>query len=62
MIYYIERTAKTESGFTKNSWRPNGMRSTILLNTFCKNRDRGKPRDFPPPTPPGIRVRTTAVR
>jgi hypothetical protein len=27
-----------------------------------KNRDRGKPHDFPPPTPPGIRVRTTAVR
>ena len=26
------------------------------------NRDRGKPHDFPPPTPPGIRVRTTAVR
>ena len=28
----------------------------------CLNRDRGKPHDFPPPTPPGIRVRTTAVR
>ena len=27
-----------------------------------KNRDRGKSRDFPPPTPPGIGVRTTAVR
>ena len=26
------------------------------------HRDRGKPHDFPPPTPPGIRVRTTAVR
>ncbi len=26
------------------------------------NRDRGKPHDFPPPTPPGIRVRTRAVR
>jgi hypothetical protein len=26
------------------------------------NRDRGKPCGFPPPTPPGIRVRTRAVR
>jgi hypothetical protein len=26
------------------------------------NRDRGAPRDAAPPTPPGIRVRTTAVR
>lgn len=26
------------------------------------NRDRGKSHDFPPPTPPGIRVRTKAVR
>jgi hypothetical protein len=26
------------------------------------NRDRGKPHDFPPPTPPGIRGRTRAVR
>jgi len=27
-----------------------------------ENRDRGSPRGLPPPTPPGIRVRTTAVR
>jgi hypothetical protein len=27
-----------------------------------RNRDRGAPRDAAPPTPPGIRVRTTAVR
>ncbi len=26
------------------------------------DRDRGAPRDAAPPTPPGIRVRTTAVR
>jgi hypothetical protein len=26
------------------------------------NRDRGAPRGAAPPTPPGIRVRTTAVR
>jgi hypothetical protein len=26
------------------------------------NRDREEPRGFPPPTPPGIRVRTMAVR
>ena len=26
------------------------------------DRDRGTPRDATPPTPPGIRVRTTAVR
>jgi hypothetical protein len=26
------------------------------------HRDRGTPRDATPPTPPGIRVRTTAVR
>jgi hypothetical protein len=26
------------------------------------NRDRGAPHDATPPTPPGIRVRTTAVR
>src|SRR5262245_6518404 len=29
---------------------------------LCCDRDRGTPRGAPPPTPPGIRVRTTAVR
>jgi len=28
----------------------------------CDDRDRGTPRGAAPPTPPGIRVRTTAVR
>src|SRR5713226_4412066 len=28
----------------------------------ANDRDRGTPRDVTPPTPPGIRVRTTAVR
>src|SRR5580704_18851597 len=28
----------------------------------AKDRDRGEPRGSAPPTPPGIRVRTTAVR
>jgi hypothetical protein len=28
----------------------------------ARDRDRGKPRGSAPPTPPGIRVRTTAVR
>jgi hypothetical protein len=27
-----------------------------------RDRDRGTPHDVTPPTPPGIRVRTTAVR
>ena len=31
-------------------------------NLSTANRDRGNPHGFPPPTPPGIRVRTTAVR
>jgi len=34
----------------------------ILLLIKCVDRDRGTPRDATPPTPPGIRVRTTAVR
>jgi len=29
---------------------------------YGNDRDRGTPRDVTPPTPPGIRVRTTAVR
>src|SRR6478736_6213278 len=29
---------------------------------WVTDRDRGKPRGSAPPTPPGIRVRTTAVR
>jgi len=33
-----------------------------LLNMPGTHRDRGEPRDSAPPTPPGIRVRTTAVR
>src|SRR6202022_2162446 len=33
------------------------------LRTQCaKDRDRGEPRGSAPPTPPGIRVRTAAVR
>src|ERR1700751_3015136 len=32
----------------------------VLLG--AKDRDRGEPRGSAPPTPPGIRVRTTAVR
>ena len=32
------------------------------LGMLRVNRDRGAPRDAAPPTPPGIRVRTTAVR
>ncbi len=31
-------------------------------NPTLDNRDRGKPHGFAPPTPPGIRVRTMAVR
>src|SRR4029453_5067264 len=45
------------------------LRGTQRLGTLRENgrpgaadRDRGTPRDVAPPTPPGIRVRTTAVR
>src|SRR6516165_5544629 len=33
-----------------------------LLSMPSTHRDRGEPRGSAPPTPPGIRVRTTAVR
>ena len=39
---------------------PSGREDRAVLATV--NRDRGAPRDATPPTPPGIRVRTTAVR
>jgi len=34
----------------------------LLDGQQAVDRDRGTPRDATPPTPPGIRVRTTAVR
>src|SRR6056297_3608114 len=34
----------------------------MICSKHAANRDRGSPRGLPPPTPPGIRVRTTAVR
>jgi hypothetical protein len=46
-------------------------RMLVVLSSFCRegavvlaavNRDRGASHDATPPTPPGIRVRTTAVR
>jgi len=37
-------------------------RDVFRLNRFGIDRDRGTSRDATPPTPPGIRVRTTAVR
>src|SRR5437870_3827540 len=40
--------------------RPPGSHHGGLLS--AKDRDRGEPRGSAPPTPPGIRVRTTAVR
>jgi transposase len=39
---------------------PSDREARAVLATV--NRDRGTPRDAAPPTPPGIRVRTTAVR
>ena len=33
-----------------------------ISDLICNNRDRGASRNATPPTPPGIRVRTTAVR
>ena len=41
-------------------YRERGKRTDAALALL--HRDRGKPHDFPPPTPPGIRVRTRAVR
>ena len=41
--------------------RRTGLRSHRFPSGRC-NRDRGTPHDVTPPTPPGIRVRTTAVR
>ena len=37
------------------------VRQRIIAN-LGRNRDRGASHDAAPPTPPGIRVRTTAVR
>src|ERR1700684_3779487 len=37
-------------------------RRSVAGETVRLNRDRGASHDAPPPTPPGIRVRTTAVR
>src|SRR6516164_4313176 len=34
----------------------------FLFLQLAQDRDRGEPRGSAPPTPPGIRVRTTAVR
>ncbi|MGY4467667.1 hypothetical protein ACVWWK_003376 [Bradyrhizobium sp. LB9.1b] len=40
--------------------------NTVMASLDCRtgwsDRDRGTSRDATPPTPPGIRVRTTAVR
>ena len=38
------------------------MNPCTRSQTVCTHRDRGEPRGSSPPTPPGIRVRTTAVR
>src|SRR5690349_11008102 len=35
---------------------------SVVVRPVAVNRDRGAPHDAAPPTPPGIRVRTTAVR
>ena len=42
-------------------WSHTGFDQTTAVLARL-NRDRGTPRDATPPTPPGIRVRTTAVR
>src|SRR3954447_25766324 len=39
-----------------------GERPVRITVYWCIDRDRGTPRGAAPPTPPGIRVRTTAVR
>ena len=38
------------------------LQTNRLQHVASPNRDRGRLRSLPPPTPPGIRVRTTAVR
>ena len=42
--------------------KPANSARVSKLTSKPKNRDRGEPCGSPPPTPPGVRVRTTAVR
>ena len=42
--------------------RENAPTALIAAALLHGDRDRGTPRGATPPTPPGIRVRTTAVR
>src|SRR6186713_1347115 len=48
--------------FTHEAVRDWEAKLAPLLAEGLRNRDRGAPRGATPPTPPGIRVRTTAVR
>src|SRR5262245_35501651 len=49
-------------GMLVSSASPDGTANCGLATRITVNRDRGAPRGASPPTPPGIRVRTTAVR
>ena len=54
-----ERITCTSSSTTS----PESALAPVSESGACaSDRDRGTPRDVAPPTPPGIRVRTTAVR
>jgi hypothetical protein len=51
-----------EKGRKAGSASPDGTANCASARRIAVNRDRGAPRDASPPSPPGIRVRTTAVR
>jgi hypothetical protein len=46
----------------KKEWGDSLPHGMIFKDTTIADWDRGTPRDATPPPPPGIRVRTTAVR
>ncbi len=63
----IARPAATDRASFINVWCKD-LVTTFALNSLSaardqfRDRDRGMPFSTAPPTPPGIRVRTTAVR
>ena len=57
-----ERFIITSPGLDATLTNLSNPSKMVTLNITGVDRDRGTPRGATPPTPPGIRVRTTAVR
>ena len=59
---FIEEFFRDTWGYEQAGQTGSEAGTFTLWPKFLIDRDRGTPRDVAPPTPPGIRVRTTAVR